>query len=58
MKKSLSVSFDSHKPDLISSTQNKINSPNMYSIAHLSGLCLNEEITVNDAEPQNQQKKE
>ncbi len=40
------VSFDSRKMyDLINSSQNKINSK-MYSIAHLSGVCLNEEITV------------
>ncbi len=43
-------------------SQSKINSLKMYSIAHLSGLCLNDEIPVDwlttDAEPHYQQKKE
>ncbi len=44
MQKSLSISFDSRKPY---HSQNKINSPKMYSIARLNDL--NEEIPV-DAE--------
>ncbi len=43
-------------------SQSKIYSLKMYSIAHLSGLCLNDEIPVDwlttDAEPHYQQKKE
>ncbi len=47
MQISLSVSFDSRRPyDLIISSQNKINSLKMYSIARLNDLCLNEEIPV------------
>ncbi len=47
MQISLSISFDSRKPyDVIISSQNKINSPKMYSITRLNDLCLNEEIPV------------